>query len=220
MSDLLPPEPSGGLAVALGTLRHALADPLSSAGLKLELLERRLAADLPADPNLADRLRGARADLALAGRLLDLLPRLADIEGEAPGESSIGELCSAAGVPLEDGPSSRARLKLRRVASVDAVRTLGGILGAPGRPASAASALSGSPGRLVLRIECGGFNASPGRFGGTDLERIFHLPRGVAEAEELFLARAGIEAGGGRLRLLEEAGRLVAELSWPEASST
>lgn len=220
MSEPLPPEPSGGLAASLGTLRHALADPLSSAGLKLELLERRLAADPPGDPTLADRLRGARADLVLAGRLLDLLPRLAGIEEEAPGESSIGELCSAAGVPLPDGPASRASVKIRRLASVDAVRTLGGILGAPGRPASAASALSGTPGRLFLRIEGSDFQGGPRRIGGADLERIFHLPRGVAEGEELFLARAGIEAGGGRLRLLEEAGRLVAELSWPEAGAS
>ena len=43
MNEVLPPELPGGVAGALGTLRHALADPLSAAGVKLELLERRLA---------------------------------------------------------------------------------------------------------------------------------------------------------------------------------
>ena len=210
MNEALPPDRPGGVAGALGTLRHALADPLSTAGLKLELLERRLTAVSPDGSSLADRVRDAKADLAAAGRLIDLLPRLASIASEAPAETSIGDLCRAAGVPLEEDAASRLRLPLRRLASVDGLRTVVSFVrsldsgGTPPRVSAEAD-----PGRVSLRIES---------LGGCDLantERLFHLPRGEERAEELFLARAGIEADGGRLQLANQEGPIVALLSWP-----
>jgi hypothetical protein len=48
-----------------------------------------------------------------------------------------------------------------------------------------------------------------------DPERLLALPHGMAEAEPLFVARAALEADGGRLDLGERGGRLVALLSWP-----
>jgi len=210
MNEALPPDRPGGVAGALGTLRHALADPLSTAGLKLELLERRLTAVSPDGSSLADRVRDAKADLAAAGRLIDLLPRLASIASEAPAEISIGDLCRAAGVPLEEDTASRLRLPLRRLASVDGLRTVVSFVrsfdsrGTPPRVSAEAG-----PGRVSLRIES---------LGGCDEakpERLFHLPRGEERAEELFLARAGIEADGGLLQLVEREGPIVAVLSWP-----
>ena len=119
-------------------LRHALADPLSAAGLKLELLERRLARGLPDEPALADRVRGAKADLAVAGRLIDLLPRLAGIAGETPSETSIDELCRRGGSPARGGRGSPAApLLLRRLAAIDALRTLSRVLLRRSSPAGA-----------------------------------------------------------------------------------
>jgi len=210
MNDVFSPDPRGGMVAALGTLRHALADPLSAAGLKLELLERHLAADATDRSPLADRVRGVKSDLALAGRLLDLLTRLANIVGEAPAETSIGELCRVAGLPLEEDAASRAPLVLRRLASVDALRIVIGFVrsmdraGTPPRlRAEAASA------RASLRVE------GPCGPGDPNLERLLHLPRSDERAQELFLARAGVESDGGRLRLEERDGLIVALLSWP-----
>ena len=212
VNEILSPDLPGGVAGALGTLRHALADPLSAAGLKLELLERRLTAVPPNGSSLADRVRGAKADLAAAGRLIDLLPRLASIAGEEPRETSIGDLCRLAGVPFEEDAASRPRLLLRRQAAADALRIVAGFLrlnpaGTP--PRVRAEVL---PGRVSLRIEALG---ASGGSGEKNPERLFELPRGEERAEELFLARAGIESDGGRLQLTEREGRLVAFLSWP-----
>ena len=210
MDETLPPDRPGGVAAALGTLRHALADPLSTAGLKLELLERCLAAVPPDESSLAERVRGAKADIAVAGRLIDLLPRLAGIAGEAPAETSIGDLCRAAGVPLEEDPASRTRLSLRRLASVDALRIVASFVRSqdPGGPPLQVH-VETSPGRVSLQIE------ALGGGGASNPERVFHLPRGEERAEELFLARAGIEADGGLLQLVEREGPIVAVLSWP-----
>jgi hypothetical protein len=213
VNETLPPDLPGGVASALGTLRHALADPLSAAGLKLELLERRLTAVPPNGSSLADRVRGAKADLAAAGRLIDLLPRLASIAGEEPRETSIGDLCRLAGVPFEEDPASRPRLLLRRQASIDALRIVVGFLWSldPGGTPPRARA-EAPPGRVSLQIEALG---GSGGCGEANPERLFELPRGEERAEELFLARAGIESDGGRLQLAEREGRLVALLSWP-----
>ena len=210
MNEVLPPEPPGGVPGALGTLRHALADPLSAAGLKLELLERRLVAVPPNGSSFSDRIRGAKGDLAVAGRLIDLLPRLASIAEEAPRETSIGDLCRAAGLPLEEDAASRSRLLLRQLASLDALRTVASFLRSldpGGRPPRVRA--EASHGRVSLRIE------ADGGCGEANPERLFQLPRGEERAEELFLARAGIESDGGRLQLAEREGRLVALLSWP-----
>jgi hypothetical protein len=210
MNEALPPDPAGGMAAALGTLRHALADPLSTAGLKLELLERRLATVSPAGTSLADWVRGAKADLSVAGRLIDLLPRLARIASEAPTETSIGDLCRAAGVPLGEDAAPRTRLPLRRWASTEAVRTVVSFvqsLGSGGTPPQvSAEAVSG---RISLRIE------ALGGCGAASAEKLFHLPRGEERGEDLFIARAGIEADGGRLQLVEREGWIAVLLSWP-----
>jgi hypothetical protein len=210
MNEVPLPDLPGGVAAALGTLRHALADPLSAAGLKLELIERRLAADSPDLASLADRVRGAKADLVAAGRLIDLLPRLAGIAGEVPEETSIGDLCRMTGVPIEEDEASRHRLLVRRRASLDAIRGIVSFLRstdpAGATPRGSAEAASA---RVSLRIETLG-----GR-GESSPERLFHLPRGDERAEGLFLARACIESDGGRLQIEEIEGRLVALLSWP-----
>ena len=209
MSEVLPPDLPGGLAGALGTLRHALADPLSAAGLKLELLERRLAAVPPDGTSLVDRVRGTMADLAVAGRLIDLLPRLAAIAAESPRETSIDDLCRVVGLPLDPEPVPHLRLPMRRLASADALRIVAALLrsldrgGMPPRVR-----VEAAPQRLSLRLEAqAGCPANP--------ERLFQLPRGEERAGELFLARAGIESDGGSLELTEREGVLVALLSWP-----
>jgi hypothetical protein len=213
MNETLSPESPGGFVHALETLRHALADPLSAAGLKLELVERRLAAVSPGGPALAERLRGAKADLGAAGRLIDLLPHLGNIAGEEPSETSIDDLCRVAGIPLDDDAAPRPRLLLRRLATLDALRALVRCL-RPRDPGGALPRVSAESraGRLSLRIEApGSFDANP--------ERLFHLPRGEDRAEGLFLARASVESDGGRLELAQRDGLLVALVSWPLPAS-
>ncbi len=208
--EVLAPDLPGGLAAALGTLRHALADPLSAAGLKLELLERRLAAIPSEGTPLADRLRGAKGDLAAAGRLIDLLPRLASIVGEAPSETSIGDLCRAAGISLEEDSASRKPLLLKRLATIDALRIVVSFLRSPESSGTLPRASAGAaPGRVSLRMEAlgGSVTANP--------ERLFQLPRGDERAEDLFVARACIESDGGCLQLAGPEGGIVALLSWP-----
>lgn len=209
MNETLSPESPCGVAGALTVLRHALADPLSAAGLKLELLDRRLSTVAPGEPALSDRVRGAKTDLGVAGRLIDLLPRLAGIEGEARSEAAIDDLCRAAGIEIEEKAQPRPRLRLRRLATIDALRALASILrplgpnGAPPRVRVEVSPVS-----VSLRMEApGSLEADP--------ERLFHLPPGDERAEGLFLARAGVEADGGRLQLARRDGVLVALLSWP-----
>lgn len=204
--------PVPGLAGSLGTLRHALADPLSAAGLKLELIERRLTAVPDAAP-LVERVRVVKADLADAGRLLDLLTRLAEIVGQEPSEATLDELCLTAGLSPGVSEASRSPLRLRREAAGDALRIVASFvrsldpLQAPARVSADVA-----PGWVLLRIEaregCRAAHAG----------RLLHLPRGHEEAEGLFLARAGLEADGGRLELAQEGDRLVAILSWPRTT--
>jgi hypothetical protein len=217
VNEILPPDLPGGIAASLRTLRHALADPLSAAGLKLELVERRLEAIPSGGPALVDRVRGAKADLAAAGRLIDLLPRLGRIAGETPSETSLGDLCRLAGLPLDGAPESFPRLPLRRLASVDALRTLGSYLRsqASGQAQPLASATA-EDGRVSLRIEAGAARNGPG---DPDLGRLLQLSRAGDQAEELFLARAGIEADRGTLHLDEREGELFAVLSWPRPAA-
>src|ERR1039458_1275707 len=99
MDAASPPDPAGGSAPILLALRHALADPLSAAALKLDLVERRLTGPSGADPSwVVERVRAAQADVGAANRLLDLLLRLAEIAGERPGETSLRDVCRTAGV--------------------------------------------------------------------------------------------------------------------------
>ena len=86
MESVPPPDPGGEAARLLHALRHALADPLSAAALKLDLVERRLLAPSGADPAwLIERVRALQNDVVTATRLLGLLPRLAAIAGRAAG---------------------------------------------------------------------------------------------------------------------------------------
>jgi len=88
----------------LAVLRHALADPLSAATAKVEVLTARLFREAPA---LATRARDLGADLATAGRLLDLLSALSDIAEETPEPVTLGRLVAPFGEATEDAEGSR-----------------------------------------------------------------------------------------------------------------
>lgn len=210
MDTASPPDPAGGSARILLSLRHALADPLSAAALKLDLVERRLAAPSGADPSwVAERVRSVRTDVSTANRLLDLLIRLADIAGERPGETSLRDVCRNAGISLDETGVDVPLLPLRRRASAEAVQSVASFAargdGLP-RPSGRAGIESG---RVTLAVE-GSRGAGDGR-----PERLLDLPHGIADAEGLFVARAAVEADAGRLELTEREGRLVALFSWP-----
>ncbi len=208
MDAVFPPDPSG-VAGALATLRHALADPLSAAGLKLELLERHLAAVPFGGTLLTDRVRGAKADIETASRLLDLLLRLSFIAGETAGEISIPGLCRAAGVALEEGTSAGPLLRLRPE-TIRALASVAEFLRSkdPG-DSPPRSRVEENAGRVSLRMDV------PGTFGALDPARLFQLPHGEEQRADLFLARAAVEADGGRLQFLEREGHVTALFSWP-----
>src|ERR1700690_1310789 len=125
MDAVPPPDPAGGFARTLLALRHALADPLSGAALKLDLVERRLVAPSGADPSwVVERVRGVQADVSAANRLLDLLLRLAEIAGERPEETSLRDVCRTAGVSPDEAAAAVPRLPLRHRASAEAVQSV------------------------------------------------------------------------------------------------
>jgi hypothetical protein len=210
MDTASPPDLAAGSASILLALRHALADPLSAAALKLDLVERRLVAPSGAEPSwVAGRVRAARTDVGTANRLLDLLLRLAEIASERPEDTSLLDVCRAAGVPLHETAAVLPRLPLRRRASAEAIQNVAsftargdGVLSPIGR-----AGLEG--GRMTLAVE-GSRVTADGR-----PERLLDLPHGIVEAEALFVARAAVEADGGRLELKERGARLVALFSWP-----
>ena len=104
----------------LAALRHALADPLSAAAVKVEVLATRLDREAPA---LSPRARDLGADLASAGRLLDLLAAVAAVAEEAPEESTLSSL--VAGVGGETGAGDAGlRLRVRPSAAGLALRRL------------------------------------------------------------------------------------------------
>jgi hypothetical protein len=210
MDAASPPDPAGESAHSLRVLRHALADPLSAAALKLDLVERRLLSPSGADPSwVVERVRAAQANVRAASRLLDLLIRLAEIAGEQPEETPLGDVCRNAGVSLPDGAAAAPRLQLRHRASAEAIQSVASFAtrgdGVP-RPTARAGLETG---RVTLSIE-GSRVTADGR-----PERLLDLPHGDDEAEGLFVARAAVEADGGRLELTERGGRLVAQFSWP-----
>lgn len=212
MDASLPPEPSGGFAGALGELRHALADPLSTAGLKLELVERRLAT-LASAEELLERIRTAKGDLAVAGSLVNLLPRLGRIFGEAPVEVALGDLCRDAGLAFEDGEEPGLRANLRRRASLDALRAVASLFGPPDPVAAPPRArLRSGPDRVFLRVE-----APPGRRLDAP-ERLTGLPRGDERSENLFLARAALASDAGLLVFEDREGRQSVLFSWPRSA--
>jgi hypothetical protein len=203
------PDPAGGSARSLLALRHALADPLSGAALKLDLVERRLAAPTGPDPSwVLERVRAVEADVGVANRLLDLLLRLAEIAGERPEETSLRDVCAAAGVPLRDEAADAPRLRLRRTAAAEAILSVTSF--ARGNGISSPIARCGlENGRLILSVE------GPRVTVDGHPERLLDLPHGIEGVDALFVARATVEADGGRLELTERGGRLLALLSWP-----
>jgi hypothetical protein len=210
MDAASPPDPAGGSARNLLALRHALADPLSAAALKLDLVERRLTAPSGADPAwVAARVRAAQADVGVANRLLDLLLRLAEIAGERPGETSLRDVCRAAGVSLLDGTAAVPSLTLRQKASAEAIQSVASFTARGDGVTSPIGRAGLESGRVTLVVE-GSWVTADGR-----PERLLDLPHGIEEAEALFVARAAVEADGGRLTLTERGGRLVALFSWP-----
>jgi len=191
-------------------LRHALADPLSAAALKLDLVARRLMAPSGADPSwVVERVRAAQADVDAANRLLDLLLRLAEIAGEPPEETSLKDVCRTAGVPIPDGAAAVPRLALRHRSSAEAIQSVASFAARGDGVPSPIGRAGLEGGRVTLALE-GPRVTEDGR-----PERLLDLPHGIPEAEALFVARAAVEADGGRLELTERAGRLVALFSWP-----
>ncbi len=214
MASALPPDLAAETARTLRALRHALADPLSSASLNLDLVERRALSPAGAEPTwVVERVRATQADLGEAARLLDLLLRLAEIDEEVPEETSLREACGAAGVALAlpESPAASARLRLRPRSTSEALRDIV-------RFSSRAADSSSTEGRAVLEAESvtlsfeGPEATADGRPG-----MLLDLPHGLEEAEPLYVARAAAEADGGTLRLQERGGRLVAIFSWPLA---
>jgi hypothetical protein len=186
----------------LAALRHALADPLSAATVKVEVLATRLDREAPA---LSPRARDVGADLASAGRLLDLLAAVAAIAEEAPEETTLSSLVAEFGGAAGAGDAG-LRLRVRPSAAGLALRRLVAFGSARG----AAPRVEGheSPaGAEVLVAPLGQASAAP--------ERLLLLPRDVPGADELFLARAAAEADGGTLRLSDRGGVLEAKLFWP-----
>jgi hypothetical protein len=210
MDAASPPDPAGGSAPILLALRHALADPLSAAALKLDLVERRLLAPSGADPSwVVERVRAAQADVGAANRLLDLLLRLAEIAGERPGETSLRDVCRTAGVPLHEAAVAVPRLPLRHRSSAEAIQSVASFATRGDGVPSPIGRAGLESGRVTLALE-GSRVTADGR-----PERLLDLPHGIEEAEALFVARAAVEADGGRLELTERGGRLVALFSWP-----
>jgi len=210
MDAASPPDLAGESAPILLALRHALADPLSAATLKLDLMERRLMAPSGADPSwLVERVRAAKADMGAANRLLDLLLRLAEIAGERPGETSLCDVCRTAGVALHEAAVAIPRLPLRRRASAEAIQSVASFAARGDGVPSPIGRAGLESGRVTLAVE-GSRVTVDGR-----PERLLDLPHGIEGAEALFVARAAVEADGGRLELAERGGRLVALFSWP-----
>jgi hypothetical protein len=210
MESASPPDPAGGYARILLALRHALADPFSAVALKLDLVERRLLAPPGADPSwVVERVRAAKADLGAANRLLDLLLRLAEIDGERPEETSLRDVCRTAGVPLPDGTAALPRLPLRYRSSAEAIQSVASFATRGGGVPSPIGRAGLESGRVTLVLEGSPVTAD------ARPERLLDLPHGIKEAEALFVARAAVEADGGRLELTERGGRLVALFSWP-----
>jgi hypothetical protein len=202
-------DPAGGSAPILLALRHALADPLSGAALKLDLVERRLLAPSGADLSwVVERVRAVQADVRAANGLLNLLLRLAEIAGERPEETTLHDVCHTAGVPLHEAAVAVPHLLLRHRASAEAIQSVVSFARSDSVPSPLGRA-GVEGGRVTLSVE-GWRVTADGR-----PERLLDLPHGIEGAESLFVARAAVEADGGRLELTERGGRLVALFSWP-----
>ncbi len=204
------PDPDGESAHVLHALRHALADPLSAAALKLDLVERRLTAPGGADPDwLLERVRSVHAELNATNRILALLLSLAEIAGEKPRETDLQDLCRTVGIPLRDAAAPGPSLAMRVRASAAALRSVAAFTAHGGDGSSPTGRTHVDAGRVTLTLE------GSRRSAGTSPERLLDLPREVEEAEALFAARAALAADGGRLELIDHDGRLLARFSWP-----
>jgi hypothetical protein len=163
-----------------------------------------------ADPSwVVERVRAAQADVGAANRLLDLLLRLAEIAREQPEETSLRDVCRTAGVSLPDGTAAVPRLPLRPRSSAEAIQSVASFATRGAGALSPIGRTALENGRVTLALE-GSPVAADAR-----PERLLDLPHGIEEAEALFVARAAVEADGGRLELTERGGRLVALFSWP-----
>ena len=210
MDSASPYDPAGEAAQILHALRHALADPLSAASLKLDLVERRVLAPAGADPEwVVERVRAAQTHVGEAIRLLGLLPRLAAIAGEQPADTSLSEVCLRAGVPLGVADAVVPRLTLRRTALADAIRGVASFVAGGATAAVPTGREVLENGRVTLRVAGPRVTADglPGR--------LLDLPHGNPDAEALFVARAAAVADGGRFDLAEQDGHTVALFSWP-----
>ena len=208
MDSASPSDPGGEAAQILRALRHALADPLSAASLKLDLVERRLLAPSGADPAwVVERVRAVQTYVGEAARLLGLLHRLAAIADERPTKTSVREICRRAGVSLGEADAVVPRLSLRGTALADAIRGVASFVAGSATEPTGREVVEN--GHVTLRVAGPRVTADglPGR--------LLDLPHGNEDAEALFVARAAAAADGGRLRLIERGSRLEAMFVWP-----
>lgn len=194
----MPPAPS-----PLAVLRHALADPLSAATAKAEVLSARLLRESPA---LAARAQDLGADLATAGRLLDLLAALADVVEESPEKTPLGRLVAPFGAVTE-AAAGKAPVRVRPAAAADAIRRVVAF----GTARGGAPAVVGRCGTGEVGVLVEGLGPAP----EGPPERLLLLPRELPEADDLFVAHAAVVADGGSLRLSTRDAVLEAALSWP-----
>lgn len=192
------------LTPVLSVLRHALADPLSAATAKAEVLAARLRRELPA---LAGRAEDLGADLATAGRLLDLLTALSEISEEAPEAVPLEKLASPSSGAH---PSGAGTVRVRPASAAAAVRRVVAFGEARGGAVRVALRRSGGRGEILLE----GLGPRP----EVPVEQLLLLPRAVAGADDLFLARAAALADGGALLLSIGDDGLRATFSWPLAA--
>jgi hypothetical protein len=186
-------------------LRHALADPLSAATVKAEVLAARLHRERP---DLEVRVQDLSRDLARTGGLLELLGALAAGGEERAERTPLARLLAPLGAAAA-GVDPALALLVRPAAAADAVRRLVAF-GAARGGAPSVSVRAGS-GRAEILVEGLGDAAA------LPVARLLLLPRDVPGAEDLFLARAAADADGGTLELSVREGRLAAALSWPLA---
>ena len=187
----------------LAVLRHALADPLSAATAKAEVLHARLLRDVPA---LATRARDLGADLATAGRLLDLLSALSDIAEERPEPVTLARLVAPFGEATEGGEGARV-VRVRLASAEEAIRRV--VAFGAARGGAPLVAVRRGAGRAEVRVD--GLGPLP----PVPIDRLVLLPREVPEADDLFFAHAAMAADGGEILFSVEGDALGAALSWP-----
>lgn len=187
----------------LAVLRHALADPLSAATAKVEVLAARLLREAPA---LETRARDLGTDLATAGRLLDLLSALSDIAEERPEPVTLGRLVAPFGEAPEGAEEARVVL-VRPVSAEEAIRRV--VAFGAARGGAPLVAVRRGAGRAEVHV--GGLGPLP----PVPIDRLVLLPRDVPGADDVFFAYAAVAADGGEIFFSIEGDALGAALSWP-----